>query len=124
MKEITLKDLPNEIDNLFNEYLQASFEHRQKALSEAADFMEKKLEEAAPQNTGEYKSSFVKKTYKDSIYIGNSKTVSGKGKDGRYRDKIPLSNILEYGNKPHIRQAFDSAKNQMLNIIKNNLGGK
>ena len=124
MKEITLKELPNELDNLFNEYLQSSFEKRQKALAEASDFMQKKLEDSAPIDTGKYKSSFIKKIYKNSVYIGNYRTVSGKGKDGRYRDKIPLSNILEYGNKPHIRQAFDSAKNQMLNIIKNNLGGK
>lgn len=124
MKNVTLKELPNEFDNLFNEYLQESFENRQQALNEAANFMQKKFEEAAPSNTGEYKSSFVKKSYKDSVYIGNSKTVSGKGSDGRYRDKIPLANILEYGDCPHIRQAFDSNKNQMLNIIKKNIGGK
>lgn len=124
MKNVSLSDLPNALDELLNDFLKESFETRQKALQAGAEFMKEKMEVSAPKDTGEYASSFVIKKYNNTSYIGNSRTVSGKGRDGRYRDKIPLANILEYGMCPHIRQTFDNNKNQMYEIIKNNLGGK
>lgn len=124
MKEITLIDLPNALDELLNDFLKESFETRQNALQAAAEFMRDKMVVAAPKDTGEYASSFVIKKYNNTNYIGNSVTVSGKGRDGRYRDKIPLANILEYGDQPHIRQTFDNNKNQMFETIKTKLGGK
>lgn len=124
MKEITLINLSNALDELLNDFLKESFETRRNALQAGAEFMKEKMEISAPKDTGEYASSFVVKKYNNTSYIGNSSTVSGKGRDGRYRDKIPLANILEYGNQPHIRQTFDNNKNQMFETIKNKLGGK
>lgn len=124
MREITLIKLPDALDDLLNDFLKESFETRQNALQAGAEFMKEKMEIAAPKDTGEYASSFTVKKNNNANYIGNSVTVSGKGRDGRYRENIPLANILEYGDNPHIRQTFDNNKNQMFEIIKNNLGGK
>ena len=120
-KQTPLENLSNELDVIFKDFVHSSFEKRQEALQAGAEVYIELLENAAPKDTGEFAKSFkVKTKYKDRRYVGNTKTVSGGGKDS-----IPLSNILEYDeNGKHygfMRQTFDNNESTIFNAIKNKL---
>lgn len=130
-KEISITQLPNELDKIFADFVRSSFEVRQEALQAGAEVCKTALENATPRDTGEMAKSWkIKTQYKDRRYVGNTKTVSGKGADGRYREEIPLSNVLEYkqGSKHYgfIRNTFEQSENQIFDAIKNKIsnGGK
>ncbi len=114
-KSMTLNDVGKEIDDIVSDFLHQSFEKRQEALVAGATVFKEAVEQAAPKNQGNYAQSFeIKTKYKDKKYVGNTKTVNMKSKKD-----IPLSNLLEYGEKgkPHIREAYDAAENQIYEAI-------
>ena len=127
-QSVSIEQFTNELDKIFVDFIHQSFETRQEALQAGAEVAKKALENATPRGkTGEMARSWgIKTKYKDRRYIGNSKTVNGKGKDGRYREGIPLSNILEYkdnGKNAFIRKTFDNTQGQIFDAIKNKLNG-
>lgn len=125
---VNLAKFSNDLDKILVDFIHQSFNKRQEAVQAGAEVAKSALEIATPRGkTGEMANSWeIKTQYKDRRYIGNSKTVSGKGKDGRYREEIPLSNVIEYkdnGKNAFIRKTFDSAQGQIFDAIKNKLNG-
>ncbi len=124
-QSVSIDKFSNELENIFVDFVHQSFEKRQNALQAGAEVAKSALENATPRDTGEMANSWAIKTkYKDRRYVGNTKTISGKGKDGRYREGIPLSNVLEYkdnGKDAFIRSTFDGAQSQIFDAIKNKL---
>lgn len=130
-KNISIEQISGELDKIFVDFIHTSFEERQQAIQAGAEVFKSAVESATPKDTGEMSRSWeIKDKYKDRRYVGNTKTVNGKGKDGRYREGIPLSNILEYteGGKHYgfIRKTYDQVEPQIFDAIKNKLsnGGK
>lgn len=121
IQNVFLEDVPDAIENILNDFLKESYDVRQEALMKGATFLKEKLEEAAPENTGEYKQCFViEAKHGDHKYVGNTKHVKDPSSNN-----IPLSNILEYTGHAHIRPTFDSNEEAIFQIIKNSiLGGK
>jgi len=120
-KQTPLENLSNELDVIFKDFIHSCFEKRQEALQAGAEVYIELLENAAPKDTGEFAKSFkVKTKYKDRRYVGNTKTVSGGGKDS-----IPLSNILEYDKEGKyfgfMRNTFSDNESTIFNAIKNKL---
>lgn len=126
MNKTTLEKLPDELDKILGDFLHASFDTRQKAVQAGAEVFKSAIENATPKGTGKMARSWqIKTKYKNVRYVGNTRTVSGKGKDGRVRDGIPLSNILEYDEKGKhygfIRQTYDATQPQIYDAIKNTI---
>ena len=124
MSKTTLDKLPDELDAILTDFLHASFDTRQKAVQAGAEVFVGALKSATPKGTGKMARSWkIKTKYKNVRYVGNTRTVSGKGKDGRVREGIPLSNILEYDESGKhygfIRQTYDATKSQIYDTIKN-----
>ena len=124
-QSVSIEKFSNELEQIFVDFIHQSFDARQDALQAGAEVAKTALENATPRNTGEMARSWgIKTKYKDRRYVGNSKTVNGKGKDGRYREGMPLSNVIEYkdnGKHAFIRNTFDSAQGQIFDAIKNKL---
>lgn len=126
MSKTTLDNLPDELDKILGDFLHSSFETRQKAVQAGAEVFKDAIENATPKDTGKMAQSWkIKTKYKNRRYVGNTRTVSGKGKDGRVRDGIPLSNVLEYDKSGKhygfVRQTFDATKSQVFDAIKNTI---
>lgn len=124
--KIPLDALSDALSQILTDFQHASFEVRQDAVQAGAEVFKSSVEAATPHDTGDMARSWeIKTKYKDRRYVGNSKTVSGGGKNN-----IPLSNVLEYGEKsPHngfIRRCFDGAEAQIFDAIKKTIqnGGK
>ena len=117
-----IDQLPDALEKIFDEFAHASFEARQDAVQAGAEVFKSAVESATPRDTGGMAESWeIKTKYKDYRYVGNTKTVSGNGKDN-----IPLSNVLEYSDNPHngfIRQCFDGVESQIFDAIKKKLSG-
>lgn len=125
--KVQLDDIEKEMDKIFSDFLNSSFKIRQKAVQKGAEVLKRKAEMASPTDTGDFSSKWsIKTKYKDHRYVGNTKTVSGRGADGRYHETIPLINILEYNeNTAFFRQTYDACENEIFQAIKNELeGGK
>lgn len=127
-QSVSIENFTNELDKVFVDFIHQSFETRQDALQAGAEVAKTALENATPRGEtgGMARSWGIKTKYKDRRYVGNSKTVNGKGKDGRYREGIPLSNVIEYkdnGKHAFIRNTFDGAQGQIFDAIKNKLNG-
>lgn len=125
-KIIAIENLPKELETIFADYVKQSFDIRQKALQAGAEVFKTAIEGASPKDTGATAQSWqIKTKYKDRRYVGNTRTVNGKGADGRVREGIPLSNILEYsdGGKHYgfIRQTYDATEPQIFDEIKNKI---
>lgn len=119
---VQLEGIEKEMDKIFSDFLNSSFEIRQKAVQKGAEVLKRKAEMASPTNTGDFSSKWAIKTkYKDHRYVGNTKTVSSKEKEN-----IPLINILEYSeNTAFLRKTYDACENEIFQAIKNELeGGK
>lgn len=122
---LDLASLPDALTEVLTEYQHANFAARQTALQAGAEVFKSEVESATPRDTGDMAQSWeIKTKYKDRRYVGNTKTVSGGGKDN-----IPLSNVLEYSDNPHngfIRQCFDGAESRIFDAIKKSIqnGGK
>lgn len=122
MSNVTsLEQLPDALEQLLKDYLNSSFEVRQQALQEGAEVFKSAIERETPVDTGEMARSWVIKTkYRDRRYVGNTKVVQGGGKD-----RIPLSNILEYSQESpcqgFIRRCFDNTEAKIYQTIKNKL---
>jgi hypothetical protein len=124
-----LEDMGKELDKMLTEFQHENYEMRQAAVQAGAEVMKTALEQTAPRDTGELAKSFsIKDKYPDHRYVGSTRTVNGKGADGRYRENIPLINILEYrvGGTPFVRNTYDAKEQQIYEAIKNKLnnGGK
>lgn len=125
--KLPLDALPDALSQILTDFQHASFDVRQTAVQAGAEVFKSAVEQATPRgDTGDMAQSWTVKTkYKDRRYVGNTKTVSGGGKEN-----IPLSNVLEYGEKsPHngfIRRCFDSTEAQIFDTIKKTIqnGGK
>lgn len=119
---VQLEGIEKEMDKIFSDFLNSSFEIRQKAVQRGAEVLKRKAEMASPTNTGDFSSKWAIKTkYKDHRYVGNTKTVSSKEKEN-----IPLINILEYSeNTAFFRETYDACENEIFQAIKKELeGGK
>lgn len=124
--KLPLDALPDALTQILTDFQHVSFDTRQAAVQAGAEVFKSAVEQATPHDTGDMAQSWTVKTkYKDRRYVGNTKTVSGGGKQN-----IPLSNVLEYGEKsPHngfIRRCFDGAEAQIFDTIKKTIqnGGK
>lgn len=119
---LNLDELPDAMSEILADYSRAQFDARQDALQAGAEVFKSAVENATPRDTGDMAQSWeIKTKYKDRRYVGNTKTVSGGGKDN-----IPLSNVLEYFDNPHngfIRQCFDGTESQIFDAIKKKLSG-
>lgn len=130
---IALSELPTALSEILTEYQSANFETRQEALQAGAEVFKSSVESVTPRDTGEMARSWqIKDKYKDRRYVGNTRVATGKvrrkkrnGQKGEAREGVPLSNVLEYGEKsPHngfIRRCFDSTEPQIFAAIKNTL---
>lgn len=130
---IALSELPSALSEILTEYQSANFETRQEALQAGAEVFKSSVESVTPRDTGEMARSWqIKDKYKDRRYVGNTRVATGKvrrkkrnGQKGEAREGVPLSNVLEYGEKsPHngfIRRCFDSTEPQIFAAIKNTL---
>lgn len=130
---LALSELPAALSEILTEYQSANFETRQEALQAGAEVFKSAVEGATPIDTGEMARSWqIKDKYKDRRYVGNTRVATGKvrrkkrnGQKGEAREGVPLSNVLEYGEKsPHngfIRRCFDSTEPQIFAAIKNTL---
>lgn len=119
---VQLEGIEKEMGKIFSDFLNSSFEIRQKAIQRGAEVLKRKAEMASPTNTGDFSSKWAIKTkYKDHRYVGNTKTVSSKEKEN-----IPLINILEYSeNTAFLRETYDACENEIFQAIKKELeGGK
>ncbi len=122
---LNLDELPAALSETLTEFAHANFDARQAAVQAGAEVFKAEVESATPRDTGDMARSWeIKTKYKDRRYVGNTKTVSGGGKDN-----IPLSNVLEYSDNPHngfIRQCFDGAESRIFDAIKKTIqnGGK
>lgn len=119
---LNLDELPDAMSEILADYSRAQFDARQDALQAGAEVFKSAVENATPRDTGDMAQSWeIKTKYKDRRYVGNTKTVSGGGKDN-----IPLSNVLEYSDNPYngfIRQCFDGTESQIFDAIKKKLSG-
>lgn len=119
---LPLDKLPDALSEILTDALRANFDARQEAIQAGAEVFKSAVEQATPKDTGGMAESWeIKTKYKDRRYVGNTKTVSGNGKDN-----IPLSNVLEYSDNPHngfIRQCFDGVESQIFDAIKKKLSG-
>ena len=130
---IALSELPTALSEILTEYQSANFETRQEALQAGAEVFKSSVESVTPRDTREMaRSCQIKDKYKDRRYVGNTRVATGKvrrkkrnGQKGEAREGVPLSNVLEYGEKsPHngfIRRCFDSTEPQIFAAIKNTL---
>lgn len=120
--KVQLEDIEKEMDKIFTEFLNNSFEKRQNAIQKGAEVLKRKAEMASPIDTGNFSTKWsIKTKYKDHRYVGNTKTVNSKEKEN-----IPLINILEYnGDTAFFRQTYDACENEIFQVIKKELeGGK
>lgn len=115
-----MEGLDLQINEILEEEYIAYSEKLEKALNKGADQMKVYLERASPKDQGEFEKSWKIKKEKGKRHLSNSKMVDSPN------GKIPLANVLEYGNDENhafIRKTFDSHKSNILTIIKNEIGG-
>lgn len=119
---LNLDELPDAMSEVLTDFLHAQFDKRQAAVQAGAEVFKSAVESATPRDTGGMAESWkIKTKNEDYRSVGNTKTVSGNGKDN-----IPLSNVLEYSDNPHngfIRQCFDGVESQIFDAIKKKLSG-
>ena len=120
---LPLNELPSALSEILTDAVRANFDDRQAAIQAGAEVFKSAVEQATPKDTGGMAESWeIKTKYKDRRYVGNTKTVSGGGKEN-----IPLSNVLEYSDNPHngfIRQCFDATESQIFDAIKKSLSNR
>ena len=127
-KKYTLGELPQVLDEILDGFLKETFEVRQRAVRAGAEVFKKAIESATPKDTGKMAQSWVVQEYLGKCYVGNKCLAKGKvyrktksGKKGEARSNVPLSNVLEYGEKsPHygfIRRTFDEVEPQIYAAI-------
>ena len=95
MAKIDIDNLEVSIAKILSEYGDVVYQATEEGLTAAESVLIKNLKSASPKKTGDFSKSWKSKgkKYKLKRYVGNTKMVaSGK-------DKIPLSNILEYSSK-------------------------
>ena len=111
---IALSELPSALSEILTEYQSANFETRQEALQAGAEVFKSSVESVTPRDTGEMARSWqIKDKYKDRRYVGNTRVATGKvrrkkrnGQKGEAREGVPLSNVLEYGEKARITALY------------------
>jgi len=108
----TFKDGTNVINEvLYNLTLEVQNKTNDK-LNEAADYLQKKLENETPiGDTGLTKKSWVTyDKYKNVKYVYNLR---------RAKNGIPVVNLLEYGNhkKPFMRKVFKNSQSKITQIV-------
>ncbi len=117
---LPLDELPSALSEILTDAVRANFDDRQAAIQAGAEVFKSAVEQATPKDTGGMAESWeIKTKYKDRRYVGNTKTVSGGGKEN-----IPLSNVLEHSDNPHngfIRQCFDATESRIFDAIKKTL---
>lgn len=119
----TLKDLVNDIQDIMNVYRSNVLESIEKSIDTCGDIFIAEAKKVSPVDTGEYQNSWAKKKksrQKYSVYIGNTKKVMRKNKEGKREKKLPLINVLEFSKehgKPHVGKAVANSKDQIINTI-------
>ena len=117
---LPLDEPPSALSEILTDAVRANFDDRQAAIQAGAEVFKSAVEQATPKDTGGMAESWeIKTKYKDRRYVGNTKTVSGGGKEN-----IPLSNVLEYSDNPHngfIRQCFAATESRIFDAIKKTL---
>ena len=110
-------DLKAQFDKIVEGYGKELRESIEKGLTLGATELQRALEDASPEDTKEFKTSWsTKMQYKGVRYIGNTKAVKGKTSNN-----IPLANILEYSeaskHKGFISRAFNASENRIYKIM-------
>ena len=113
-------NLEKEFHKIFKEYQQTVFEATEAALDKGSLLLQDKLAAASPVGDGpiHFKDSWDRKMqYKGVRYVGNTK---------RTDNDIPLSSIIEYSRNGHpfIQRTFNQNKNEIFQVIIEELGGK
>ena len=113
-------NLAEELKSVLDEFSNEFVTQKEIALDKASDYFVGELEKASPVKTGKLKGSWKRTDkYKGVRYVGNT-AVGGKNK---YGQNIPLTNLIEFSSKgkPFIRATFEKNKNEIINIIVNEL---
>ena len=112
MAKVRTFDISEEIKKIIDEQAAGIMANTERALDKAAEFMQQKLEEAMPVDTGETtKSWLTKDQYTGVRYIKNTRLN---------KKNIPVVNLLEFSakGKPFVRKTFNANKNKVIEIIK------
>ena len=108
----TLRSLRMAVDELLNEVVAETYEAIDRGLNKGSAYLQKKLEEATPVDSGETRGKWVVDLrYKNVRYINNVSLNE---------NRIPIVNLLEFGSrgKPFIRKTVAENQEEVLNIIK------
>lgn len=119
MAKVDINDLEVAIGNILEEYGDLVFTATEQGLNAGQKVLIKNLKASSPRGTTKetadvkryYKGWKGKKKYKLKRYVGNTKTVKGKG------GEIPLSNVLEYGEKSKHKGLIKRTYTNSLNEI-------
>jgi hypothetical protein len=120
--KIGANDLQATIEKMLREEGDLVYTATEDGLDAATDVLINNLKAKSPRDTGDFQKGWKqKKKYKLQRYVGNTKTVKFEGRD------VPLSNIIEYGEKsPHRGEierihndSVEEMANAAINAIKN-----
>lgn len=110
-----MPDIYKEMKEILDEFGSDLDEAKERGLNNAADYITQKYAENTPTDTGATKQSWVAtKKYKNVKYINNTHLT---------KTNIPVANLVEFSKngKPFIRRTFEAEKENMFNIIKEEL---
>ena len=122
MSITAVNDLNVAVSKILKEYGDVVYEATEEGLDAAKNVLIKRLREVSPTDTGQFRRSWSSKRYRLRRYVGNTKAV----KSAR-SNNTPLSNILEYSHKSHVRgfmkrtlnQEVDNMAQAIVDAIKN-----
>lgn len=122
----TLSNLTDEIVKITSAYRNAVLAAISDGVQEGAETFIEEAKNVSPEDTGEYKKSWVIKPMRKAKYvryIGNTKKVKAHYTDSQ--PTIPLINILEYSKdkraRPHVGKAVSNSRDKIINQIINKI---
>lgn len=128
--KFNLENLPQALEEILNEFSQASFEVRQEAVQKGAEVYVKAIESNTPKATGQMAMSWkIQDKYKNVRYVYNTRTATGNvyrksisRARGQARQGVPLTNVLEHGiyspHKGFMQRTYDAVEPQIFEAIK------
>ena len=107
-------DLEKEMRTIVNKFSEKNFKATQESLKEVGAEMANVLTASTPatKGSGLFRASWKIKSYKNAVYVYNSRGVKG------LNAGIPVSNLAEYsarGPKPFIINTFNANKTKIYN---------
>lgn len=108
----TLRSLSSAISDVLQDITEEVYEAVDRGLDKGAKFLQEKLEEATPVDSGETRGKWVVDFhYRNVRYINNERLNE---------NRIPVVNLLEFGSsgKPFVRKTVVENQDEIINIIK------